>query len=716
MNTCYNRVIARWLPALIGLLLLCACTAWGDDVLNPPTAPIYPITQAIVVDGNISGQEWGGDTLAWPISVKDYGTVGTFWLRYDPQNLYGAFKVRSANPAYNMKAGTERWEGDQVELMLCLDGAHHASHDGFTPYDYQFLVGQNESGKPDVYVNMNTKKRDYTPAGSQAAINIWPDHKGYDLEFSIPWSEINRPDDFQPLPGSKVGLQFQLDFGTLDGARMSYATKWWPHGLHFQNPNSWAWGQFMKAGETLLAPPAEEAPQAPPSHVIPIPYHTPADGLVSLNLMDAGGRLIRRLVVGEQQAKGGYSVNWDGNDEDGKPVAPGAYQLKGSVANLGTRYLCSLANTSPEPYGGAYYEGSGGEYREGAFHDVVMNADGTFYITNVGGEGSPPLQQIDPQHAFRVAWGGSTTTGGNAFQSYGCRDGNTLYFVTGQTVQQEQKSYTKVIFCRMNGATHKIERFTNGEWNAQIGELYDAEQMKQCNGEDVRGIGAYQGKVYLPLWKENCIEVHDGASGEKVGVITNPNLQGPSDVCFTPDGAMLVVDAHAVHAFTPTGEYQGRLITDLTQGWSVAAGADGKVYVSDYGANQVLIYNRQGKLLKAMGPKGGATKEVKQPSLIYYGEESGGGKVHDDWFLHPMGLDVDANGNLAVVDVSNDRVQYFAPSGKLRKSIMAAFYLGSAIDPEHPDTVFVSGQPPVTREYRVNWKTGANQLIGNFSR
>ena len=700
----------RWFfPALIGLLL-CPLAAQSEE--EKYIAPIYPVAQPIVIDGTISAQEWGGDALAWPITIKDYGTVASFWLRYDQQNLYGAFKVKSANPAYNKKAGTERWEGDQVEVMLCLDGAHHAGHDSFTPYDYQFLIGQNESGQPDVYVNMNTKKRDYLVAGSKAAIKIWPDHKGYDLEFSIPWTEINRPDDFQPLPGVKVGLQFQLDFGTLDGARMSYATKWWPHGLHFQNPNSWAWGQFMKAGETLAAPQTMEAPAAPPARVIPIPYRTPADGLVSLNLMDDSGKLIRRLVIGEKLAKGDHSVNWDGKDEDGKPVTPGAGTLKGSVANLSTRYLCSLANSSPEPYGGAYYEGTGGEYREGCFHDVVMCADGSFYITNVGGEGSPPLQQIDPQHAFRVAWGGSTTVGGNAFQSYGCRDGNTLYFLTSQSVQKEQKNYSKNIFCRMNNATHKIMRFSNGEWFMQVGEMYDPAQVKQ---EDIRGMGAYQGKVYFPLCAENCIEVHDGASGEKLGVITDVDLHGPSDICFAPDGTMLVVDAHAVHAFTPEGAYLGCVISGLTLGWSVACGADGKIYVSDYGANQVLIYDRYGKLLKAMGPKGGATSAVKQPSLMFYGQEYAGGKVHDDWFFHPMGLDVDAHGNLAVVDAGNVRVQYFSSAGKLLKSILAQFYSCSAFDPDHLDTVFVSGEPSVMREYKVDWKTGANRLVGNYA-
>ena len=75
--------------------------------------------------------------------------------------------------------------------------------------------------------------------------------------------------------------------------------------------------------------------------------------------------------------------------------------------NLGVKYLTTLGNTSPEPYGGLR-KSSGGEYRHGCWSDAIMNPDGTFYVLNWGGEGPPSIQQIDPKQQFHVIWGGTT--------------------------------------------------------------------------------------------------------------------------------------------------------------------------------------------------------------------------------------------------------------------------------------------------------------------
>jgi flagellar hook assembly protein FlgD len=45
---------------------------------------------------------------------------------------------------------------------------------------------------------------------------------------------------------------------------------------------------------------------------------------VSLDILDASGRLVRRLVVAEQPA-GSREVEWDGRDRTGEPAAAGIY-------------------------------------------------------------------------------------------------------------------------------------------------------------------------------------------------------------------------------------------------------------------------------------------------------------------------------------------------------------------------------------------------------
>ncbi len=55
-----------------------------------------------------------------------------------------------------------------------------------------------------------------------------------------------------------------------------------------------------------------------------ISYDLPVPGPVSLSVYDAGGRLVRQLVRAEQRP-GFHHVHWDGRDDLGHEVAPGAY-------------------------------------------------------------------------------------------------------------------------------------------------------------------------------------------------------------------------------------------------------------------------------------------------------------------------------------------------------------------------------------------------------
>jgi len=55
-----------------------------------------------------------------------------------------------------------------------------------------------------------------------------------------------------------------------------------------------------------------------------INYTLLADGQVTLTVWDAGGRRVRTLVD-SRQASGTHSIQWDGTDDDGRPLSSGAY-------------------------------------------------------------------------------------------------------------------------------------------------------------------------------------------------------------------------------------------------------------------------------------------------------------------------------------------------------------------------------------------------------
>jgi hypothetical protein len=479
-------------------------------------------------------------------------------------------------------------------------------------------------------------------------------------------------------------------------------------------------------------------------------FNVPNSGQVSVNVMQddpAPAALVRRLVIGEQMEAGPHTVAWDGLDETCKPVPSGRYRLAGLVSNLGVRYLSTLGNTSPQPYGGLrnYGDfrnspGSGGEYREGNhWHDVIMNVDGSFYLMNSGGEHGPTIQLIDPAHNYKVAWGRDimieeqypdNTKTQTEFEQVGARDEQYLYFVVGpfrQDPASPKSVYAHQSLIRVDPRTppqdpRSIPVFSStrqkslpltgevagGGWH--FGEEFD-----------IRGLGAFDGKVFVPFFNENRIDVYDGDRGIKMASITDPHLNGPSDVWVSRARTLLVVDQHSVHRFSLKGVYLGTPVTGLLQGWAVTEGPSGEIIVSDRAANQVKYFTAQGKFLRALGPPGGASVQGRgplylpaYPSFLPWLKWSDwvGGPFYEDHLFHPEGIAADRNGNIVVMEPEIGLAQVFDPNGRPKKSLIAQVYSTFFFDPARPNPVYVEGENgQILREYQLDWNTGEHKLL-----
>ena len=57
---------------------------------------------------------------------------------------------------------------------------------------------------------------------------------------------------------------------------------------------------------------------------VPIKFSIPKGEKVQLNIYNASGRLVRRLLNAQLPA-GSYSLKWNGMDDAGKPVRSGIY-------------------------------------------------------------------------------------------------------------------------------------------------------------------------------------------------------------------------------------------------------------------------------------------------------------------------------------------------------------------------------------------------------
>lgn len=100
-----------------------------------------------------------------------------------------------------------------------------------------------------------------------------------------------------------------------------------------------------------------------------LPFHLPADSVVSLELLDAENRPIRNLLEAKHLPKGQNRVLWDQKDAHGEKCLPGSYTAR-VIAHprlrLKKRYSIAAANTNTPPP--AF---SAPDFRAGAFPTLL---------------------------------------------------------------------------------------------------------------------------------------------------------------------------------------------------------------------------------------------------------------------------------------------------------------------------------------------------------
>lgn len=109
-----------------------------------------------------------------------------------------------------------------------------------------------------------------------------------------------------------------------------------------------------------------------------------------------------------------------------------------------------------------------------------------------------------------------------------------------------------------------------------------------------------------------------------------------------------------ISVYSPLGKFVKRFVPQVTglTIWSplaIATDTKGNVYVTDAtkGEHRVLVFNKQGKLLRELGSEGSQKGQ----------------------FSYPNGIAVASDGTIYVADSNNARVQVFSPTGKHLRTI-----------------------------------------------
>jgi len=174
-----------------------------------------------------------------------------------------------------------------------------------------------------------------------------------------------------------------------------------------------------------------------------------------------------------------------------------------------------------------------------------------------------------------------------------------------------------------------------------------------------------------------------------------------------------------VIALSPDGSRVAAWGEDIADGHMLSIGPDGRIYVVDRDAHEIVVFDRQGRRVGGLGQRHQPNAPFNHPcdvaiapsGDIYVADGYGASRVHrfnpngdliGTWgepgdgpghFTTPHGIWALADGRVAVTDRENNRVQVFSAQGDLL-AIWSDFYHPMDIFQDAQGRIYVTDQIP----------------------
>jgi DNA-binding beta-propeller fold protein YncE len=183
--------------------------------------------------------------------------------------------------------------------------------------------------------------------------------------------------------------------------------------------------------------------------------------------------------------------------------------------------------------------------------------------------------------------------------------------------------------------------------------------------------------------------------------------------CYVDDALPTVIE------LAPDGRRLAAWGEDIADGHMLSIGLDGRIYVVDRDAHEIVVFDRTGRRVGGLGQRHRPNTPFNHPcdvaiapsGDIYVADGYGASRVHRfgangdliaTWgtpgkgpaqFSTPHGIWALADGRVAVTDRENDRLQVFSATGEL-ESVWADFYHPMDIFQDADDRLYVTDQVP----------------------
>ncbi len=599
---------------------------------------------AISVDGDVSEWDLSGAEDVWMASETADRFRARLAVMYDEKALYVAAKVRLPDRSlHNPNSPIEPfWRGDCLQFRMIADPAIPHNADAARLKENSRVISlsmwkDTGTGQDHLHVVSGVKfDQGVLVDPPEAVVAIIPKDGGYIMESRIPWAALNVPDGVNPFkPGERMTFVAEVlwDHTTLRVAAIYDKN---PGVFAFKNPQEWGQLEFCPAGalparhpdiDTFLS--IERGRNAPG---VPIELTLEKPSKVSLNLFDASGGVIRELTGGELRPAGKSTWYWDGRDQWGNPLAPGTYRWGAYLSpGLKAQYVGSVGSSGNPPYPSADGKGGwGGEHGDPV--DVAADSTGLYFLWMIAEEG---CAVVKTDFGGNVIWRTTPFVGGGF--------GPFFHLTTNG-------KYVFFIFGRVRSALGRLDAQTGRlvSWPGRplIEIASNGTAVSETNGAPfvpaaVGGLVANDHEVFTSVPGENTIRAFDVDSGAMRRELA---AMAPLGLALDGQGDLFAVSAMAGGPFRVVrfakaqGKEQPVVEEGLVSPWDVAVDEKGLIHVTDGGASQqVKVFSREGKLLRALGREGG---------------RPWAGKYDVSSFLNPSGIAADPHGGILVAESS----------------------------------------------------------------
>jgi len=688
----------------------------------------------VVIDGSLYEWDLSGEILVCEDLQRLLHTHSArVAASYDDEALYLAFRFKDETPMTNhvnpnFPPTMRRWSewghwaerGDCVELHTLAGKTEPVDPNG-PRHAHVRCYYYTDEARPVTVVNCAGLPDDAGIGnGIEMAFRRLPGNVGYVQEMKIAWTFI-RADGRPYRPGEVLPMGFECFWGT--DKRRAYGhrspgliSKERPQRDYFYGQeNVIGQVQFLDHGDVEPSPsmadlarlPALIAKRYATTGRCRIVYDLPEDGFVTLVIEKPDGTRVRNLISDWPRKAGRNTDFWDGKDDDGRPVEPGEYRVRGLFhTGLDAFYQFGYANP-----GNPVWETADGTGDWLSDHtnpmDVCADSERIYAAAPYAEDG---FTIVAMDYDGNRLWGFWQGAGG-----FMTRAGDFLYVVsdhgcgiTGWSGKPNDPA--RIDLTKLHARTGKYAAFTDGQACHKIAEWVPLNEgvNRPCDGAavaskvhnadwcniQVQGIAALGGKLYVSMHFSDKLLQIDAESGEVTGEIAAPSPAG-----LASDGQQLLAISGrtVVRVNTETGETTEVVSDGLSAPVGLAAGSDGSIYVSDW-ADQMCV--------KVFGPDGAPRRVVGKR-----GGRPWVGTYDPNGMLLPRGIAVDARGRLWVAedDFSPRRVSCWNADGSFAfEKVGCVWYQGDGchIIPDDPSRAVVLG---VLAE--LDWRNGTWSVV-----